>query len=83
MADKLIRLSIEEARAAKWRRGRERHGPVFIWYPLEELDEELLDAMNCAEETAQRASPMVGIPEDLREGCKRIRAICRAAEGTL
>lgn len=35
-------------RSAKWRRGREQYGPVFIGHPLEELDEELLDAMNYA-----------------------------------
>ncbi|MGA3026957.1 MAG: hypothetical protein ABSF98_19545 [Bryobacteraceae bacterium] len=46
MAEKLIHLPIEEARAAKWRRGREQYGPFFIGHPLEELDEELLDAMN-------------------------------------
>ena len=52
MAEKLIHLPIEEARKAKWRRGREQYGPVFIGQPLEELDEELLDAMNYAEEAA-------------------------------
>jgi hypothetical protein len=44
MADRLIHLPIEEARAAKWRRGRESYGPLSIGHPLEELDEELLDA---------------------------------------
>ena len=83
MAEKLIHLPIEEARAAKWRRGREQHGPVFIGHPLEELDEELLDAMNYAEEAARRGFPMVGISEDLRHLCERIRAIYRAAEGKL
>jgi hypothetical protein len=47
------------------------------------LDEELLDAMNYAEEAARRASPMAGIPEDLRRLCKQIRAIYRAAESIL
>jgi hypothetical protein len=83
MAENLIRLPIEEARAAKWRRGRQQYGPVFVGHPLEELDEELLDAMNYAEEAARRGFPMVGIPEDLRELCERIRAIYRAAEGNL
>lgn len=44
MREKLIHIPIEDARAAKWRRGREQYGPVFIGHPLEELDEELLDA---------------------------------------
>ncbi len=82
MAEKLIHLPIEAARAAKWRRGREQYGPVFIGHPLEELDEELLDAMNYAEEAARRGLPMAGIAEDLRRLCERIRAVYRAAEGT-
>jgi hypothetical protein len=81
MAEKLIHLPIEEARAAKWRRGRDQYGPVFIGHPLEELDEELSDAMNYAEETARRGFPMVGIAEDLWRLCERIRAIYRAAPG--
>jgi len=83
MADKLIRLPIEQARLAKWRRGREQHGPVFIGHPLEELDEELLDAMNYAEEAARQGFPMAGIGEDLRLLCERIRAIYGAAEPIL
>jgi hypothetical protein len=55
---KLIDLPIGEARAVKWRQGRERYGPVFIGHPLEELHEELLDAMNYAEEAARRGFPM-------------------------
>ena len=81
MAEKLIHLPIEAARAAKWRRGRKRYGPVFIGNPLEELDEELLDAMNYAEEAARRGFHMAGIPEDLRRLAERIRAIYGAAEG--
>ena len=81
MAEKLLHLPIKEARAAKWRRGRERYGPVFIGDPLEELDEELLDAMNYAEEAARRGFQMAGIREDLHRLCERIRAIYRAAEG--
>jgi hypothetical protein len=82
MAEKLIHLAIEEARTAKWRRGREQYGPIFIGHPLEELDEELLDAMNYAEEAARRGFPMAGIGQDLRRLCERIRAIYRAAAGT-
>jgi hypothetical protein len=81
MAEKLIHLPIEEARAAKWRRGREQYGPVFIGHPLEELDEELLDAMNYAEEAARRSFQMAGISEELRRLCERTRAIYRAAAG--
>ena len=83
MAEKLIHLPIEEARAAKWRRGRAQYGPDFIGHPLEELDEELLDAMNYAEEAARRGFPMAGIAEDLRRLCERIRAIYGGGEGSL
>jgi hypothetical protein len=81
MAEKLIHLPIEQARAVKWRHGRERYGPVFTGDPLEELDEELLDAMNYAEEAARRGFPMAQIAEDLRRLCDRTRAIYRAVEG--
>ena len=83
MPENLIHVPIEEARAAKWRRGREQYGPVFIGHPLEELDEELLDAMNCAEEAARQGFPMEGIAEDVRGLYARIRAIYGAAAGNL
>ena len=83
MTEKLVRLPIEEARVAKWRQGRERYWPVFIGHPLEELDEELLDAMNYAEEASQRGFHVAGIGEDLRRLCERIRAIYGAAEGII
>jgi hypothetical protein len=35
---------IDAARAVKWRRGRRKYGGGFRGHPLEELDEELLDA---------------------------------------
>jgi len=41
------------ARGKVGRRGREQYGPVFSGHPLEELDEELLDAINYAEEAAR------------------------------
>ncbi|MCE5308530.1 MAG: hypothetical protein LLG20_12905 [Acidobacteriales bacterium] len=63
MTEKLIHVPIEEARAAKWRRGREHYGPVFIGHPLEELDEELLDAMNNAGEAARQGFPKAGIAQ--------------------
>jgi hypothetical protein len=77
---KLIDLPIGEARAVKWRQGRERYGPVFIGHPLEELHEELLDAMNYAEEAARRGFRWLH-SRDLRQLCERTRAIYRAVEG--
>ena len=75
----LIHLSIDEARAVKWRRGRERYGPVFSGDPLEELDGELLDGLNYAEEAARRGLPMAGVLRDLRELCERVRAVHASA----
>jgi len=80
---KLIDLPIARALLVKWQRGRERYGPVFVGHPLEELDEELLDAMNYAEEAARWGFPMAGIAEDLRRLCERTRAVYCAADGTL
>ncbi len=79
MAEKLIHLPIEAARAAKWRRGREQYGPVFIGHPLEELDEELLDAMNYADEAARQGFPTADVTEGLQRLCERVRAIYGAA----
>jgi hypothetical protein len=72
-AEKLIDLPLEEARAAKWRRVQQQHGPAFIGHPLEKLDEELLDAMSYAEEGALRGFPMVGMVEDLWYPARRNR----------
>jgi hypothetical protein len=78
-AEKLTDLPIDEARGVKWRRGRERYGPVFVGQPLEQLEEELLDAVNYAEEAARRGYSMSEIAEDLRRLCERVWAVCRAA----
>ena len=77
MPEKLIHLPIEEARAERMRRTRAKFG-----HPLEELDKELLDAMNYAEEAEELWDlPMAGIREGLRDLCERIRAIYGAVEG--
>jgi hypothetical protein len=55
---RLIDLPTDEARAIKWQRGREKYGPDFVGDPLEELDAELLDAINYAEEAARRGVKM-------------------------
>lgn len=43
---KLIDMPVLEAREAKWKIGREKYGPEFQGNPLEELHDELIDAMN-------------------------------------
>lgn len=63
---KLIDLPTEQARAIKWQRGREKYGPDFVGDPLEELDGELLDAMNYAEEAERRGYVVGLIPARLK-----------------
>ena len=78
---KLIDLRIEEARAAKWQRGREQYGPVFIGHPLEELYEEILDGLNYVAEAERQGFPMGSMADELRQLCKRVRLIYRANRG--
>ncbi len=47
---RLIAIPIAEARTIKWARGRQKDGAEFIGDPLEELFDELLDALNYVEE---------------------------------
>ena len=48
MPEKLIHLPIEELARRSGGGAGEQYGPVFLGHLLEELDEELLDAMNYA-----------------------------------
>ncbi len=73
----MTELSIEVARAEKWERGQKKYGPVFIGHPLEQLDDELLDAMNYVEEAHRQgyvcerfASHLI---DELRSICVRVR----------
>jgi hypothetical protein len=74
---KLIDLPISEARAIKWQRGREKYGAEFQGDPLEELDAELLDAMNYAEEAQRQGVDMGWIPSRLLGLCEVVREIRR------
>lgn len=47
---KFIDMPFDTARAEKFRIGRAEHGPVFLRDPLEEVDMELIDAVNYCEE---------------------------------
>ena len=75
MPDNLMDLSIDEARHEKWRLGREKYGPVFVGDPLEQLDAELIDALNYADEAERRGIPIAEVAEDLRQLCERVRAL--------
>lgn len=72
-ATKLIDLSIPEARAAKMAAGREKYGPEFVGDPLEELDSELIDAMNYCAEAEGRGVYLPGMQDALRALCVQVR----------
>ena len=50
----LIVLPFDQARAEKFKIGRAEHGPVFRRNPIEEIDLELIDAVNYAEEAIRQ-----------------------------
>lgn len=68
-------LDIDAAKAEKWARGREKYGPVFVGHPLEQLDDELIDAMNYCEEAERRGYPMEEISKALRRLCMLVRVL--------
>lgn len=68
-----IHLPIDEALASKWERGAERYGTEFVGHPLEELDEELLDAINYVREAERQGWYMGGMDGSLR----RLRDLVR------
>jgi hypothetical protein len=75
-------LDIDAAKEEKWRRGRIKYGPVFVGHPLEQLDDELIDALNYADEAAKRGYDMGGVSVGLRAICKRVRELLSATGGT-
>lgn len=63
---KLIQMPLSQALRAKWEAGQAQYGTEFVGHPLEELDEELIDAINYAEEAQKRGYRLPGIVEKLR-----------------
>jgi hypothetical protein len=55
-----VHLETEEALVAKWKRGEEQYGTVFVGHPLLELDEELLDAINYVAEAERQGWQIPG-----------------------
>lgn len=51
---KLIDQTFDEACAIKFKIGRAEHGPVFLNNPVEEIDMELIDARNYADEAIRQ-----------------------------
>jgi hypothetical protein len=52
--EKLIDVPFDSALSLKFQRGRVEHGPVFLRNPVQEIDEELIDAMNYADEAIRQ-----------------------------
>lgn len=46
MIGPLIGMPIEEARRAKWLRGKAEHGPIMVLDPLDEMFAEAIDGTN-------------------------------------
>jgi len=54
LRDKLINMPFETACLEKFKVGRAEHGPVFLNNPVEEIDMELVDAVNYALEAIKQ-----------------------------
>lgn len=70
---RLIDLPIEEARAVKWQRGREKYGPDFVGDPLEELDGEMLDSLNYIDEAERRGLYLADVRAAVLGICSAVR----------
>jgi len=74
----MTHLSIEEAMKEKWRLGQIKYGKKFVGHPLEELDDELIDAMNYCNVALQWGYDpdiLVDIQYELYIICNRIREL--------
>ena len=84
MSGKLIDMPIGAARAEKWRAGREKFGPMFVGHPLEELHDELIDAMNytTAAILRRKLTLLEGtlLGAELLAMCERVRELYRRCE---
>ena len=79
MAGKLnyINMPTREALEAKWARGEEQYGKTFVGHPLEELDEELLDAMNYVAEAERQRWLLPGFRARLRTMREELQEVYR------
>jgi hypothetical protein len=75
-------VDIDTAKTQKWADGRIKYGAGWGGrHPLEELDDELIDAMNYADEAARRGYDVRSISQDLRTLCERVRALLTPGSG--
>lgn len=78
----MLNLETGAARARKWEAGRAQFGPgPFVGDPLDELDDELIDAMNYAAVGATAGLPLEGILADLQGLRDRVRALAARRAG--
>lgn len=76
--DKFIDITFDEARQQKFALGRAEHGPVFLRNPIREIDMELIDAMNYADEAIRQgfdARAVAEIQSKLQEVDRLVRAL--------
>ena len=76
-------LPIAEAKRIKWERGRARYGATFEGDPIHELYDELIDALNYADEIDQQTSGAyldltVRLRRDLYAACERAQQLRKA-----
>ena len=71
--ESLINLPLDEARKIKWQWGRAKYGAEFVGHPLEQLDSELLDALNYVEEAERQGYSLHNVDSYLRILSKRVQ----------
>ena len=75
--EKLIRMSVDEARTAKWALGAEKYGPMFVGDPVVKLHSEGIDCLNYTDEIANQELAEAYERSNLRWHANRIVEITR------
>jgi hypothetical protein len=72
---RLIDLPTDQAKKKKWAEGQKKYGPTFVGDPLEQLDSELIDALNDIDEAERRGISLPGFADNIRDMRDRVRKI--------
>ena len=72
---RLIDLPTDQAKKIKWAEGQKKYGPTFVGDPLEQLDSELIDALNYIDEAERRGISLPGFADNIRDMRDRVRKI--------
>lgn len=72
---RLIDMPIEVARRVKWERGQRVYGPTFVGHPLEQFDEEMIDALNYLDEAERWGYAVPGLRERVTAIAEEVRKI--------